>query len=293
MTQSMTGYGQASLQKESWSLNWEIKSVNSRYLDIKWKIPPALFYLQPGWEKLLRRHAVRGRVELYLDMRILDPGMLALELDRAVAGAMLEELNNFARSTGQEFKPDLNILLRMQSMWQERSSSINQVLLQDMQDCLEQALLDWNTSREQEGAQLFHDLRSRLRNMESILENLQGLAAENAGRRFQDLRSRVDRLLAEMDMEVDENRLFQELGFIADRLDVSEEITRLQAHLNSMHQLLEKPGEKGRKLDFFLQEAFREINTCANKCQNTEMSTIAVDFKTELEKCREQAQNLE
>ncbi len=293
MTHSMTGYGSASLEKAQWNLNWEIKSVNSRHLDIRWKIPPALFYMQSGWEKTLRQYASRGRVEIYLDMRILDPDMLGLEFDHAAAGAMLEELKGFASRTGHEFRPDLNVLLRMQSMWQEKSSSMDEGLLADLETCLTTALQDWNASRKAEGAQLAKDLQSRIKKLDSSLLQLEGLAADNTNRRFQDLRTRVEKILAEMEVEADENRLLQELGLMADRLDVSEEITRLRAHLHSIQEVLEKSGEMGRKLDFFLQEAFREINTCANKCQNTEMSRIAVDFKTELEKCREQAQNLE
>jgi len=293
MTHSMTGYGSASLEKARWSLNWEIKSVNSRHLDIKWKIPPALFHMQSRWEKTLRQYASRGRVEIYLDMRILDPDMLGLELDQAQAGAMLERLKDFASRTGHEFRPDLNVFLRMQSMWQEKPSSMDEGLLADLETCLTAALQDWNASRKAEGIQLAQDLQDRIRKLDSSLLQLEGLAAGNTSQRFQDLCTRVEKLLAEMDVEADENRLLQELGLMADRLDVSEEITRLKAHLHSMREVLEKSGEMGRRLDFFLQETFREINTCANKCQNTEMSRIAVDFKTELEKCREQAQNLE
>ncbi|WP_291320812.1 YicC/YloC family endoribonuclease [Desulfonatronospira sp.] len=293
MTHSMTGYGSATLEKTAWNLNWEIKSVNSRHLDIKWKIPPSLFYTQSGWEKMLRQYARRGRVEIYLGMRILDPDILGLEFDHAQAGAMLEKLKNFASSSGYAFEPDLNVLLRMQSMWQEKSSSMDEHLLSDLETCLENALQDWNASRKTEGLQLTKDLQKRIMKLDATLLQLEGLAADNTHQRFQDLRARVEKLLAEMDVGADENRLLQELALMADRLDVSEELTRLKAHLHFMREALGKNGELGRRLDFFLQEAFREINTCANKCQNTQMSKIAVDFKSELEKCREQAQNLE
>ena len=293
MTHSMTGYGSASMEKAQWNMNWEIKSVNSRHLDIKWKIPPALFYRQTGWEKILRQYASRGRVEIYLDMRILDPDKLGLEFDHPQAMAMIDELKKFASSTGYEFRPDLNVLLRMQSMWQEKSSSMDEELLSDLETCLEKALQKWNDSRKSEGELLLMDLQERITRLKSSLAQLEDLAAGNTDQRFQELRSRVDRILGEINVEADQNRLLQELSLMADRLDVTEEITRLRAHLDSLQGLVAKSGEMGRKLDFFLQEAFREINTCANKCQNTQMSKIAVDFKTELEKCREQAQNLE
>jgi uncharacterized protein (TIGR00255 family) len=120
------------------------------------------------------------------------------------------------------------------------------------------------------------------------------MAGENVRTRFSALKSRVEKTMHQIGLgEVDENRLHQELAIMSDRLDVSEELTRLNSHLQEMDRLLAADGEIGRKLDFLLQECFREITTCGNKCQNSSMSRLAVDFKAELEKCREQAQNLE
>jgi len=293
MASSMTGYGSAAADKNSWSVTWEIRSVNSRYLDLKWKIPPSLFFMQGKWEKLVRNHAARGRVEIYLDMRILDPAIVGMELDRTTAVAMVKELQNLAGELGQTFTPDLNTFFRTQALWKENNLKIHPDLLQDLENCLISALEDWLASRKAEGQHLSRDLQQRVLELDSLIGELEGLAAENTRQRFNDLKSRVGRILAEASMESDEQRLLQELALMADRLDVSEELTRLSVHLNSISGLLESSGEKGRRLDFLLQEAFREINTCANKCQNPDMSRLAVDFKIRLEKCREQIQNLE
>lgn len=293
MASSMTGYGSAIADRSSWSVTWEIRSVNSRYLDLKWKIPPSLFFMQGKWQKLVRNHASRGRVEIYLDMRILDPAILGMELDRTTAVAMVKELNNLAGELGQIFTPDLNTFFRTQALWKENNLKIHPDLLQDLENCLNSALEDWLASRKAEGLHLSRDLQQKVLELDSLIGELEGLAAENTRQRFNDLKSRVGRILAEASMESDEQRLLQELALMADRLDVSEELTRLRVHLNSISILLETSGETGRRLDFLLQEAFREINTCANKCQNPDMSRLAVDFKVRLEKCREQIQNLE
>ncbi len=293
MTHSMTGYGSETLNKDSWTLSWEIKSVNNRYLDIRWRIPGTLYFLQGKWEKIIRAGATRGRLDIALSVKIHDPDILDLGFDQTMAQAMLSQLEQFSQKMGHDFSPDLNLFLKHPSLWQEGKAGISSDLENDLHDSLVIALESWNTSRQNEGLLLIDDISTRMGKLENMTEELAKLSRDNTRARFNDLRQRLTRIMEEMSLEMDENRLMQELTIMADRLDVSEEITRLRAHLHSMVNLLAGHGEIGRKLDFILQETFREINTCANKCQNTDMSRVAVDFKAELEKCREQAQNLE
>lgn len=293
MAMSMTGYGSEVLNTESWTISWEIKSVNSRYLDLKWRVPHTLYFMQGKWEKQLRSFASRGRVDISLNLRIHDPEVLGLTFDQTMAKAMLSQLKDFSQNSGFNFTPDLNIFLKNPSMWQEDKKNISAQLEDDLEKSLINALKNWNETRKNEGNLLLNDISERLSILNNLSLKLQDLAPDNTQSRFNDLKQRLGKLTEELSMEIDENRLLQELTIMADRLDVSEEITRLKAHLSSMEELLDKHAEIGRKLDFILQETFREINTCANKCQNTHMSRIAVDFKAELEKCREQTQNLE
>ncbi len=293
MARSMTGYGSYTLHQDAWTISWEIKSVNSRFLDIKWRMPHTLYLLQGKWEKIIREKALRGRLDIGLSLSIHDPDVLDISFDRTMAQAMFSQLESFARDTGSDFRPDLNVFLKTPSLWQENRSGMVSGLEHDLQASLIKAAEDWNRSRESEGALLTEDLSSRMTILSSLTDELEAMVPENTRARFEDLRQRLSRIMEEISIEMDEQRLLQELTIMADRLDVSEEITRLGAHLSAMRQLLPRDGEIGRKLDFILQEAFREINTCANKCQNSHMVRRAVDFKAELEKCREQAQNLE
>lgn len=290
---SMTGYGSKVLNTESWTISWEIKSVNSRYLDLKWRIPHTLYSLQGKWEKKIRSFASRGRVDISLNLRIHDPEILGITFDQTMAKAMLSQLDDFSQSSGFDFTPDLNLFLKSPSMWQEDKKNLSAQLEDDLEKSLINALKNWNESRKNEGDLLLNDISERLDILKNLSSKLQELAPDNTQLRFNDLKQRLGKLTEELSLEIDENRLLQELTIMADRLDVSEEITRLKAHLGSIEELLDIHVEIGRKLDFILQETFREINTCANKCQNTLMSRIAVDFKAELEKCREQTQNLE
>ncbi len=293
MAISMTGFGSETLNKDSWTLAWEIKSVNNRYLDIKWRIPHALYFLQGKWEKIIRANALRGRLDIGLSLRIHDPDVLDISFDQTMAQAMLSQVDHFAQKMGHDFVPDLNLFLKNPSLWQEGKASVAKGLEDDLETSLKKALNTWNQSRKREGELLREDMSERLEKLAALTEELADLARDNSQGRFNELRQRLARIMDEISLEMDENRLLQELTIMADRLDVSEEITRLRAHLQSIKELISRSGEMGRKLDFILQEAFREINTCSNKCQNTDMSRVAVDFKAELEKCREQAQNLE
>lgn len=293
MVKSMTGFGQAQMQTEKWAIFWEIKSINSRFLDLKWKIPHSLNALQSDWEKVVRNYAIRGRVELYLNMQILDPSLLGLNFDQTTASAMLTQLASFAKETNAQFCPDLNRFLNLSSLWRDQGGEIDPALKHDLLKTLENALIDWDQSKQKEGLAMAEDLKTRFNRLGQLVHKLEELAANNAEKRYADLKERVNKLLQEYSVQVDESRMLQELALLADRLDVSEELTRLKSHLKSMQDMIDRAGEIGRKLDFMLQETFREINTCSNKCHNVEMNHIAVEFKTELEKCREQAQNME
>jgi uncharacterized protein (TIGR00255 family) len=293
MIKSMTGYGRANINKDGWSAAWEIKSVNCKFLDIKWRTPQSLLAQQTKWEKMIRSRAARGRVEIWLSLRIQDSELVSLSLDKAIASRMLRELNSLAEQEKTSFEPDINRLLNLSAVWKEDSElpeEISAGLAKALEDCLE----DWDSSRDNEGGKMAADIASRLKNLRDIVERLGDMAGENVRTRFSALKSRVEKTMHQIGLgEVDENRLHQELAIMSDRLDVSEELTRLDSHLQEMDRLLAADGEIGRKLDFLLQECFREITTCGNKCQNSSMSRLAVDFKAELEKCREQAQNLE
>lgn len=293
MSISMTGFGSASLDSEKWNISWEIKSVNSKHMDLKWKIPGSLYFLQGKWEKLIRTSATRGRLELSLTLNIRDPQALGIGFNFALAGAMLAKLEELSRDMDIRFQPDLNVFLRIPSLWQEDNSVISPEMENDLKKCLNQALESWNQARTAEGKILIQDIGSRLELLQGMILDLEGHIQDNTSRKFQEYRQRLQKITGDTVLDLDENRLLQELAQMTDRLDVSEEVTRLKAHLQSMQDLLSPGGTVGRKLDFLLQEAFREINTCSNKCQNADISRLAVDFKAELEKCREQAQNLE
>jgi uncharacterized protein (TIGR00255 family) len=289
----MTGFGRATAQEKNWILTWEIKSLNSRHLDLKWKIPPAFNAQQKIWENEVRAVAGRGSVELFLSLRFTSPELQPMVLDTTLAQTMFKELHRLAEEMGVTYTPDLNRLPAIPSMWQDAGSPDSPELLHSLTETLRRALAEWDKTRIHEGRALTQDLLERFERMEQLVESIRELTSQTAPERLALLRERVDKLLTETVPPPDEDRMLQELALMADRMDVSEELTRLGVHLESIRQGLEEDEPIGRKLDFMVQECFREINTCGNKCQNAQISGLCVEFKAELEKCREQIQNLE
>lgn len=293
MLRSMTGFGRCFVENARVGQQWEIKSVNGRYLDLKWRLPPIARYLEPVLEKTVRRHAARGRVEISLSLQFAPGQAPKPAFDMQQAGAMLDAVARLADTRGDTYTPDYTPFLSLGSLWSEPGVDEVDDLGRMLEQGLALALEDWNESRVSEGKQLALDLESRVARMLEWTAVLAEAAPRVREERVQLLRERLGETLAGLGHELEDDRFLQEIVILADKLDVSEELTRLGAHLERIQQLLRDGHDTGRKLDFTLQECFREINTCGNKAQDAELSRIVVDFKNELEKCREQAQNLE
>ena len=249
--------------------------------------------LEPRLEKVVRRFASRGRVDISLILQYAAGSAPSPRFDSLQAAAMLESLHALAASRGEDFAPDYNALLQISSLWGDTGEELDENVVALLEEGLALALEDWNEARATEGRALATDMHSRILRMQEWT----GLIAERAPaikeERANTLRERLGEVLAQSGQELEETRLLQEVVILADRLDVSEELTRLNTHLERLGNLLQSGGDAGRRLDFTLQECFREINTCGNKLPDVQLSRLVVDFKNELEKCREQVQNLE
>lgn len=301
MIKSMTGYGASVLEDKKMRQCWEIKSVNSKQLNLRWRMPGYLKAWEQVWEKKVREVAYRGRVDIYLDVEFLDPDLAPAGFNFSLARAMVIQVEQFAQDNGQNFVPDYNRLFNVGALWKERSPGEMDSVVGTLEQGLVMALEDWNLFREREGRALQTDLLTRVDKMKDDLERLVEICPQLAARKFSILRERLAQLTNGLELE--KERLFQELALLTDRLDVSEELTRLRTHLQRLQELLSAtgPGEGdfqgpapgGKRLDFLLQECFREVNTCGNKAQDPAVSQIVVELKTELEKCREQVQNIE
>lgn len=292
MLHSMTGFGRCFLEDDVLTQTWEIRSVNNRFLDIKWRLPYLARPLESRLERVVKKFASRGRVEITLNA-VFTATPAAPQFNAGQASAMLDTVAALAASRNDDFAPDYNRLLTMASLWQEESDEMDDERIASFEQGLETALADWNESRGVEARALEKDILTRILRMEEWLSLIEEAAPGIKEERFETVRDRLQELMEHHGQALDENRFLQEITLMADKLDVSEEITRLYAHLERLRELLASGEDAGRRLDFTMQECFREINTCGNKIQNARISRLVVDFKNELEKCREQVQNLE
>lgn len=293
MLRSMTGFGRCFIEDDGWTQTWEVRSVNGRHLDVKWRLPLLLRGLEARFEKVLRRFGTRGRVDVTLTIQFHREGMQGVRFDTLQAGSMLDALENLATARGDTYQPDYNRLLGLSFLWEDSGAEPDEELVSSMEAGLAAALEDWNESRQREARALSRDMVSRLIRMDEWVARIEERAPDIKEERFALLRERLGDALEAMGSSLDEGRFLQEITLLADKLDVSEELTRLHAHLDRLRELLDGGGDAGKRLDFTLQECFREINTCGNKIQDAQISRLVVDFKNELEKCREQVQNIE
>ncbi|ACV67598.1 YicC/YloC family endoribonuclease [Desulfohalobium retbaense] len=293
MPKSMTGYGRWSGQSAALAQTWEIKSVNGKQLSIRWKMPQFLSMMEQEWEKQVRETAERGRIDIQLHLHIFEAEELSPKLNSWIAQSMLDQLRQLAEANGETPELDYSHLLRMPSLWEEPDQTPPQEILDSLQTGLEMALSAWNDSREREGQAMIADLQNRLETVTNWVERIAERVPTLPEQRFALLKQRAEALLQEQSPSLSQERLHQEFALLTDRIDVSEEITRLQTHLQELQRRFAMETPSGRHMDFVLQECFREINTCGNKAQDSEVSRLVVNVKTELEKCREQVQNIE
>ncbi len=293
MTCSMTGFGRCLVEDAYTTQQWEVRSVNGRHLDIRWHLPSAVRSVQSRLEKLVKSYAQRGRVDIALTLNYNADAMSSVMFDASQASAMLDALQSFANGRQGDFAIDYNSLLHISSLWGNNGDMMEEQLVSSLEEGLTVALEDWNEARTTEGAALKLDLNSRILRMEAWADLIEQRVPDIKAARIGTLRERVCDMLLQQNVELDEQRFLQEIVILTDKIDVTEELIRLRTHLQRLNELLQIGKDVGRKLDFTMQECFREINTCGNKIPDVQLSSLVVDFKAELEKCREQVQNIE
>lgn len=299
MIRSMTGYGRADLQSGSSSFVIEIRSVNSRFIDIQMRTPKVLAPLEPRIRKAVQEHFSRGRFDLFITRNSegAKAGRITLDSDRAdqYVQALAALKSRFSLSGDV----DLSLVAGIEGVFTaEEISEDAEALWKDLQDGMVRAFTALDSMRIDEGKALVRDIASRLESIESLAQAISGRAPKSLEEARKRLSDNVRKLLGDgegVSHEPDPLRIAQEIALLADRTDISEELTRFASHLRQFRSLLEgaKTEPVGRKLDFLLQELNREVNTLASKAQDADISYGAVNIKAELEKIKEQVQNIE
>ena len=292
MIKSMTGYGRAVETVNGREFTVEIRSVNNRYLDCSVRMPRMLSFAEDAVKQAVKKSISRGKVDVFVSLRSEGGEELKVTLNQTVLESYLSAMRQMVEKYGVTDDISAVSLSRMPEVFVLEKPEIDEdQLMADLMLVTGKALESYDAMRTTEGAALDRDLRSR---GQTILYLVEQVEAGNA-QTVVDYRTRLEAKLQEVlsNTSIDEARILTEAAIFADKVAVDEETVRLRSHLQQMDTMLTDGGAVGRKLDFLLQEMNREANTIGSKCTDLKLARIVVDIKAELEKIREQTQNIE
>lgn len=292
MITSMTGYGRREAVWRSGSVAVEVRSVNHRFCEVVVRLPRVLSSLEDDFKRMIQRRCARGRIELTLSLQGGKEGGRTISLDRALAKQYHRLLGDLKRELGLGGTIDLALLAGFRDIVSLSDQPVaDQRLTGIAKRLVTGALADLDAMRRREGAALARDAKSRVEVVHQAAAGIAARAPQVVQEYFERMKARVEKLVGSG--QADAGRLHQELALYADRCDITEELTRLESHLAQFTAALNSRGPVGRTLDFLLQEMGREVNTIGSKAGDAEISTHVVQIKGELEKVREQVQNIE
>ena len=288
----MTGYGRAVETVNGREFTVELRSVNNRYLDCSVRLPRMLSFAEESVKQSVKNAVSRGKVDVFISLRSDAEEEVSVSLNKAVLEGYLAAMRQMVTEYGVQDDISVSTVSRLPEVFSVEKKEVDEDQLQkDLLGVVAKALESYNAMRETEGAALDRDLRNR---GQTILEYVSQVEAGN-GQTVMDYRTRLENKLREVleNTAIDESRILTEAAIFADKVAVDEETVRLRSHLQQMNTMLDGGGAIGRKLEFLLQEMNREANTIGSKCTDVRLARIVVDIKAELEKIREQTQNIE
>jgi uncharacterized protein (TIGR00255 family) len=293
MIKSMTGFGRGESSDGVHSFNVEVKTVNHRYNDIIVKMPKHLLFLEEKVKKHIKKYINRGRVEVYINLEYLADSNIEVNVNIPLALAYKSELENIINLLEIEDDIKLSHLLTLPEVIKtERKEVDEDVVWNCLSKALEVALENVVNMRIKEGIELKKDMETQLIKLESLINEIENRAPLVVSEYKEKLKARVSELIDE-DTDIDEERLNFEIVLFADKSDINEEVVRFKSHMKQFYMSLEQDEPVGRKLDFLIQEMNREVNTIGSKANDLEIINNVMDIKTQLEKIREQVQNIE
>jgi uncharacterized protein (TIGR00255 family) len=293
MIKSMTAYSTAEFATEQLTVSTEIRSYNSRYLDLVLRIPSGYQSLEEKIKEFVSARVIRGRVELKIQVEMEASDADVFEVDQTKAQSFYAALNRLKDKFNIKSEISVDLLLSAGGIIKPADMAKDtEAVWSSIRDCLKQALEEIDAMRKREGDFIAKDLFKRLAHINAQIEQIRAGATGLLDAYQQRLKERISALTGDI-VEIDPGRIAQEAAILADRSDISEEIIRAESHLKQFHHIMKSDEPAGRKLNFMLQELHREFNTMGSKIGNVEISHRIVDVKSELEKIREQIQNVE
>lgn len=289
----MTGYGRGSVAGDNFSAAVDLKTVNNRFLDVHLRLSAELSALEPSIKKRISSRLSRGRVDVAITFERMS--QVAYELNRPLIAGYVGALREMQQEFQIPGEVDINVLARLPGALQPARDALDETMVAGIEQALDEALNELERMREQEGEALQTEMRERVEKIEALIPVIEEAAGGLAETYRQRLQKRIGELLNRETqlIELDQARMAQEIAYLADRSDVSEEMVRLKSHLVQFREALDSTNETGKMLDFLLQELNREANTTLSKSTELSIKEAALGIKAEVEKLREQVQNVE
>lgn len=293
MIKSMTGFGRSEIVRDEHRITVEMKSVNHRYLDLNIKMPKKFNAYEAEIRNILKGYVQRGKVDLYISHEDFSGKNVNVNYNQVIAAEYMKYLNQMAEDFQIPNDISAGSLSRYPEVFtmEEVENEQEEVLVGMIQDALKEACAYFVEARSREGENLKKDLLAKLDDMIGNVAFIEARSPQIVAEYKEKLHKRMEELLE--GAPADENRILTEVAIFADRICVDEEIVRLKSHIENMKEVLLEGGNAGRKLDFMTQEMNREANTILSKSNDLKISNCGVDLKTNIEKVREQVQNIE
>ena len=287
---SMTGYGRAMCEIDGRQLSIELKSVNHRFLDLAFRMPRNLMFLEEDARKIIGARLARGHVDVFMTYRNLRSDAKNVTVDRALFDAYASALDSVADSGLRDDRSLMSVARMPDVMVITEAEEDQEALRALLRETLNQALDQLVAMRRREGESMAADLARKVDAIESMTKQIEARYPETVAEYTARLRASIEELIGQ---NVDETRLLTEVAVMADRSAIAEETVRLHSHVQQLRETFAKDEPIGRRLDFLVQELNREVNTISSKSQDIPITRLAVDCKAEIEKLREQLQNVE
>lgn len=292
MATSMTGFGRCRIEEQGMEFTVEVKTLNHRYLDINMRLPKIISFLEEDIRSLVQEKLDRGRVEIYISPSPQTRDRMEVQLNQPLVESYMSCFNELSDKYGIKSDISLSTLATIQDLFlivekQQDEEVVKGMVLKALAEALDKV----KEMRAKEGQKLKEDIVKRGRLIEKMVEAVEARAPVVVDEYREKLRNRIAELVKTT--ELDENRFNAEVVFFADRSNITEEIVRLKSHLLQMEEILEQQDAVGRKLDFLIQEMNREANTIGSKANDLHITNLVVEIKSEIEKIREQVQNIE
>lgn len=292
MIKSMTGYGSAKSTEGGMELSVELKSVNNRYLDSSVRLPRGFLFTEDAVKSAVQSHITRGKVDVFVTMSSSSLGDVAVNVNENLAAEYKAAIELVGLKLGLEHKITAYELCKFSDVLSVDKRELDKELISnELAKVLENALADFDAMRTKEGNKLFQDISGRLSAIEDMVKFVETRSPQTVSEYRERLTKKMQEVLDNTD--IDEGRILMEAALFADRIAVDEETVRLRSHISQMREMLSGESPVGRKLDFIVQELNRETNTIGSKCNDQDITKVVLEIKSEIEKIREQVQNIE